>query len=351
MPQARRLLHQIVPTSFTIAQLFEALAMKSSDRHRSAFESMSKTLGAVADCLTKSKTLLKRYLKWLIRVSKLLARMKKIAGDMSPPKDQAQIVHPQIWFIQMAVFDKLRDSCDSLNAFCDTVFVKKAQEAFEEHGKKCDELANSLKRFLVVFASHYEKLQSQVKRTGEPAGTYVALETAFEHHCCYLRYFRDLKSLEELVEQKLKESTDVITVIMAHIDDSMAKVDHLLLHRFGHKIAGESTAKLTEDLTPTVTSAAWLSQKTISAFREPAFDRTLVCEFKNEEMKMSVKEAYTGKEDGELTVEAGETVELLDSSTVSFWKVAKANGQRGYVPALILVPQVTLGTERARRAT
>lgn len=325
--------------------------MKNSDRHRSAFDSMSKTLGAVVDCLTKSKTLIKRYMKWLIRMSKLLARMKKTAADMSPPKEQAQILHPQIWFIQMAVFDKLRDSCDSLNAFCDTVFVKKAQEAFDEHGKKCDELANSLKRFLVVFASHYEKLQSQVKRVAEPGGTAVALEMAFEHHCCYLRYFRDLKSLEELVDQKLKESTEVITHIMTHIDDSMAKVDHLLLHRFGHKIAGESTVRLTEDLTPTVTSAAWLSQKTISAFREPAFDRTAAWEFKNDEMKMMVKEAYTGKEEGELSVESGETVELLDANTVNFWKIAKANGQRGYVPALILVPVVSVGAERARRST
>ena len=170
--------------------------MKASDRHKSAFESMARTLVLVTECLSKSKNMMRRYLKWLEKTVKMIGRLRKMAEDDIKLIDEKRtLLHPQIWMIQKEIFAKLKD-VDSLQTFFGEIVILKTQEELEKCGKKCDGLTSSLKRFLVVLASSYEKLCGSVKRASEPSGTDVALESGFQHHCHYLKYFNDLATFE-----------------------------------------------------------------------------------------------------------------------------------------------------------
>lgn len=304
--------------------------MRNNDGHKRLFDALSGALSIVTDSLNNTRLDMKRYVLWLSKSGKMLQKVAQVVLNFTKGSPQ---LHPDITSTQNEIFTNFSGSGLGVGQFVDKNWADQAAKVLEDNGKLCDELTSSFKDLLQNLSSLYESLSSQeLKKPTEQSSTEIALNAGFEHYRCYLRYVRDLNTIEENLNGKLDEAVTVLNAMMSCTDESAQEINKLYVENFGLVAGGEVKSKPSGDYVKVVDGARQVAETTFAAFRQPCSVQSQLYTFAEESsIKMSLREKYD-------SLEAEDVVDVVNANGMDYWVVRKAGGSDVSVPALLLKP-------------
>lgn len=177
-----------------------------------------------------------------------------------------------------------------------------------------------------------------------------ALSKGFQTHKAYLQYFYNIKNVTQDVLNSLNTIQDNIVKANKNYDKSLKYCNKLFIAKFG-AMAGtsedhvqamkEARDRFDEEVLMVVEHCKNAIQPKLSALNLPQISLPAWKTFSSEVcMKLVCNENFRGDSSyGEISVSQGDVVDLVDATSVDFWKVTKQGAETGYVPSLILSPQ------------
>lgn len=307
--------------------------MKNSVKQRNSAESIASAIQQITEMAINSGKSIVRSVNWITESKSYLRKIADATAQLTSIKNNA---HPMLEVATSASFKATADAAEKVIKLVSDTTLQKALDFAHNCENNILQISSYLKQDLEELTNLYENFVSDISypicntiRECSAAG-YVS-------HCGYLRYANALDELEKSFNNYFADIKDIDDRLVTFESGFMKNTNGFFINNFPHAAAKPNVPTMLkhDDAYNKIMRTFRIG---FQGFRTPYKAPVYAAQFDFPTLTMRALINFNSSKVGEIALQQGDKVEVINSSYAEFLKVRTKNGMEGFVPYFVLEP-------------